>query len=214
MGLNYISSSFFYFICKKDEPKVYYFNPNNQSVSAIKHSSIKNIKDAKAIKYTASKNGYYIAVLNKKMSVLVKGNVKYCAFLLNNKNKNDTISIEADFLDNTSKNIEFKKIIDNIYFADLSRITNLGWFNLKGLPTINPTGFKIGSSGVITISDLHNDFIKKEMIKNSKKSQPITLHVKNDDISTDKSGPKIEYNIKSNSIQTNIKNTKFKTFED
>lgn len=214
MGLMHISSSFFYFICKKDSPKVYYFNPYDYSVLNMEPLSVTNVKNAKTFKYTASKNGYYIAVFDKKMSVLVKGPVKYCAFLLNNKDNADSVSIKANFIDNSSKDIQFKKIVDNIYVADISSIENIGWFDLKGFPSINLIGFKVKTNGTITISNVNSNYVEQNNINSSKNNNTITSNISDQNIQNNINVSSIEYNVKEKSIQTDVKTVSFKTTEN
>lgn len=198
MGLQHITSSFFYFICKDNLPTVYHFNPSDNSVKKVSVNSTKNIDNKKVLKYSAPEDGYYITILNNKMSVSAKGDIKYYAFLFNGKNDSDSISIKANFIDETTQDIEFKKIEDKIYAADVSSIKKVGWFNLNGLSSINPMGFKarVGKS-ITTISNVISKSAGNKPIKTTMRTPIITSSKENSVV--------IEYNNKSNSSKSEVK---------
>ena len=195
MTIRALSSPFFFVVCSSCSPQVYYFNPKTNECMALEADTEEDKFNKKTIKYTAAKDGYYIVVVNKKINALVKGNMKYCAFMLNNKNASENvITITAYFIDGTKSDKSFVKLIDNIYYCDLSDEIRIGWFENSKISPINKKLFS-DTCNITLVTKAISTHINENVTSNTEK-QTINSTIKEQSLSS--------YNSKTNKIYSSI----------
>lgn len=170
MTISPILSSFFNIISNTDNIIVYYFNPVNNHIAYIEQFSKESIFDKNIYTYKAIENGYYIVIINNKISVLGKGNIPYYAFMLNSSSE-DSITVDAYFIDSTKSIKTFNKLKDNLYMCNLSEENRRGWFNVKNMAQINKRAFEkniiFQTTKVVSNSNISNQIKTTQLSRNT-----------------------------------------------
>ena len=195
-----ITSDYFYIICSSCSPIVYRYEPDGV-LTEIQPASKDEKFSKKTFKYTASKEAYYIVKQNNKVKILVKGDIKYIAFLISRNSDKETIDLIAYFLDGSSETKTFKKLIDNIYICDLSTEIRVGWFEI-GKKIVPISKFRFAKEINRFFSQIKETEIEKAESKTAIQKPTISTQLESSNMNSSVSSARVSSSISQSQIET------------